>query len=80
MAISDEASQRYDMNMNVHQAYPALWNRALQIFGSEEKVSNWLHTPLAELDERTPEAVLNEDPNTEDVDAVLDRIEYGVFS
>ena len=37
-------------------------------------------TRLSELNERTPEEVLTADPASDEVDAVLDRIEFGVFS
>jgi uncharacterized protein (DUF2384 family) len=36
-----------------------------------------MNTRLSELDEHTPEELLASDP--EAVDAVLDRLEYGVF-
>lgn len=39
----------------------------------------WLATPLSELGDRTPEEVLRDDPNTDAVSAILDRIDYGVF-
>jgi len=35
-------------------------------------------TRLAELQDRTPEQVINEDSDA--VEAILDRIEYGVFN
>jgi hypothetical protein len=57
-----------------------LWDRVVLLFGSEEKAYRWLHTRLSELDDRTPEEVLERDPHAEDVNAVLDRIEYGVFN
>jgi uncharacterized protein (DUF2384 family) len=37
-------------------------------------------TRLSELNDRTPEEVLAEDRAGDAVEAVLDRIEYGVFS
>jgi uncharacterized protein (DUF2384 family) len=49
------------------------------IFGSERKAARWLRTRLSELNDRTPEEALDADANTEAVDAILDRIEYGVF-
>lgn len=54
--------------MVVSLAAPAIWNRALSIFGTEQKALRWLGTRLSELDYRTPEEVLS------------DRIEYGVIS
>ena len=77
--IPHEAA-RYDEGMDISVRCSALWNRALLIFGSEDKAVRWMHTPLSELRDQTPEEVLEGDPNTEAVDAILDRIEYGVFS
>ena len=65
--------------MDVQFRRAALWTRALKIFGSEIKADRWSHTRLSELDDRTPEEVLEEDSNTKLVEAILDRIEYGVF-
>jgi uncharacterized protein (DUF2384 family) len=36
--------------------------------------------PLAELGERTPEDVLLEDPQSDAVEAILSRIDYGVYA
>lgn len=66
--------------MDVSSTSPALWKRTVRIFGSEQKAVRWLHTRLSELHDRTPEEALDQDPKTEAVDAILDRIEYGVFS
>lgn len=66
--------------MDVQLRREALWTRALRIFGSEVKADSWFHTKLSELADRTPEEVLEQDSDAEPVDAVLDRIEYGVFS
>jgi uncharacterized protein (DUF2384 family) len=66
--------------MSVQLRREDLWTRALRIFGSELKADSWFHTRLSELAERTPEEVLEQDSNPEPVEAVLDRIEYGVFS
>ena len=68
--------------MDVRLRCETLWTRAVEIFGSEIKADSWFHTKLAELGERTPEEVLEEDAgaNTGAVEAVLVRIEYGVFS
>ena len=65
--------------MDVSVGRPALWGRAVQIFGTEQKAARWLRTRLSELNERTPLEALAADPNTDMVDAILDRIEYGVF-
>jgi uncharacterized protein (DUF2384 family) len=66
--------------MDVRLKCEALWVRAVEILGSEIKADGWFHTRLSELADRTPEEALEEDAQTEAVAAVLDRIEYGVFS
>lgn len=58
----------------------AVWAHAVEVFGTEQKARQWMATRLSELNERTPEEVLTADPASDEVDAVLDRIEYGVFS
>ncbi len=66
--------------MDVSVTNPAVWSRALCLFGDEQKTLRWLATPLSELNDRTPDEVLQHDPNSDAVLAVLDRIDYGVFS
>lgn len=56
----------------------AVWNHAIRVFGSRQKADRWLHTRLPELQDRTPDEVLNDDPVA--VEAILGRIEDGVFS
>lgn len=65
--------------MEVNVCSPAVWTRAVELFGSEDKALRWLHTPLSELAEHTPEETLSADPSSSTVDEILDRIEYGVF-
>ena len=66
--------------MDVRLRREALWTRALEIFGSEAKADSWFHTRLSELADSTPEEVLEKNANTDLLDAILDRIEYGVFN
>ena len=65
--------------MDVGICAPAVWNRAVDLFGSKEKALCWIRTRLSELDNRTPEEILSENPSSQAVDVILDRIEYGVF-
>ena len=58
---------------------PEIWRHALDTFTTEERVLQWMNTPLAELRHRTPEQVLLDDPNSHEVEAILTRIDYGVF-
>jgi len=66
--------------VDVSVVNPAIWKRTLELFGDEKKAARWLATPLAEFGGRTPEEVLADDPKADAVSALLDRIEYGVFS
>ena len=65
--------------MDIPSKHPALWDHAVQLFGTEQKARRWFHTRLSELDDRTPEEVLGQDAHSEEVGAILGRIEYGVF-
>jgi len=66
--------------MDVAIGSPKLWTLAMQVFGSEQKADLWLHTSLSELQDHTPAAVLEQTPDSPEVEAILERIEYGVFS
>ncbi len=58
---------------------PEIWRHALDTFGSEERALRWMRQPLAELEGRTPEDVLLEDGRSDGVEAILARIDYGVY-
>jgi putative toxin-antitoxin system antitoxin component (TIGR02293 family) len=58
---------------------PETWRHAVDTFGSEERALRWMHQPLAELGERTPEHVLLEESQVDAVEAILARIDYGVY-
>ena len=58
----------------------AAWNLAVETLGSEQKAEIWFRTPLWELDERTPEQVVLENPASPEVRAILIRIQDGTFS
>ena len=58
---------------------PKTWRHAVDTFGTEERALRWMHQPLAELGERTPESVLLEDRQSDAVEAILARIDYGVY-
>jgi putative toxin-antitoxin system antitoxin component (TIGR02293 family) len=58
-----------------------VWQHALDTFGTAERARRWMHIPLAELGHRTPEDVLlGEPPNAAAVEAILTRIDYGVYA
>jgi putative toxin-antitoxin system antitoxin component (TIGR02293 family) len=64
--------------VNVSALSPAVWQHAVALFGSEAKAARWMETHLSELGERSPEEIIGENPDA--VEAILGRIEYGVFS
>jgi putative toxin-antitoxin system antitoxin component (TIGR02293 family) len=66
--------------MNVATDSPRLWKLALDVFGSEQKATLWLHTRLSELEDHTPAEMLDQAPESTEVEAILERIEYGVFN
>jgi putative toxin-antitoxin system antitoxin component (TIGR02293 family) len=66
--------------MNVAVECPKLWKLAVHVFGDEEKATVWLHTRLSELEDKTPSEVLAKSPESLEVEAILERIEYGVFN
>jgi|HubBroStandDraft_1064217.scaffolds.fasta_scaffold2387998_1 putative toxin-antitoxin system antitoxin component (TIGR02293 family) len=57
---------------------PKICLHAVDTFSSEERALRWMRQPLAELGERTPEDVLLADGQSEAVQAILGRIDYGV--
>lgn len=54
--------------------------RAAEVLGSEEKASRWLHSPNRALDGRRPLDIVDTDLGAREVEAVLGRIEHGVYS
>lgn len=53
---------------------------AAEVLGGDENASRWLHRPNRALGGKTPLAVLDTDIGARQVEAVLGRIEHGVFS
>jgi uncharacterized protein (DUF2384 family) len=58
---------------------PEIWRHALDTFGTEERALRWMRQSLSELGNRTAEEILLEDPHSREVEAVLTRIDYGVY-
>jgi hypothetical protein len=58
---------------------PAAWAHAVDTFGTEERAFRGMRIPLSELRNRTPEEILMNDPENSEVEAILTRIDYGVF-
>jgi uncharacterized protein (DUF2384 family) len=56
-------------------------DQALSVFGSKEVAEDWFNTPLAELRGLTPRTFFDEAPaQYREINDILTRIEYGVFS
>ena len=53
---------------------------AVDVFGDRQKASAWLSRPNQALGGRTPLSVLDTDVGVQEVDEILGRIEYGIFS
>ena len=56
-----------------------MWERAVKVFGHREKAARWMETSLAQLGYRTPAQILAEDASSEAVEAIIGRIEGGVY-
>jgi putative toxin-antitoxin system antitoxin component (TIGR02293 family) len=56
-----------------------MWEYAVKVFGQRQKAARWMDTPLAQLGERTPAQILTQDPSCEAVEAIIGRIEGGVY-
>lgn len=54
--------------------------QATEVLGNREKALQWLRAPNRALDGATPFSLLDTDVGTQAAEAVLTRIEYGVFS
>ena len=64
----------------LEQVAPEVWGHAIETFGSPEKAMIWMRTRLSELSERTPEDVLLDvKADSNQVDDILTRIDFGVF-
>jgi putative toxin-antitoxin system antitoxin component (TIGR02293 family) len=53
---------------------------AARVLGSEEKAARWLHAHNRALGNQTPLSLLDTEIGAQQVEAVLGRIEHGVFS
>jgi|HubBroStandDraft_1064217.scaffolds.fasta_scaffold21178_3 putative toxin-antitoxin system antitoxin component (TIGR02293 family) len=58
----------------------ALMAHALDTFGNDRKAKSWLVTPNPALDNRPPIGLVDTAEGVREVDEVLTRIDYGMFS
>ena len=78
-AVTDEAEQKLQLK---HPTAEIIWERAIEVFGDEQKAQDWMRTPLPILDQHTPEeyATSNVLDKQREVLTILGRIDYGMFS
>lgn len=57
-----------------------LYDRARQVFGTNENTRGWLSSRLRALGGRTPLEFAQTEPGAREVENLLGRIEHGVFS
>lgn len=58
--------------------FARLWSLALEVFEDEEGARSWLKTPALGLRGRTPLEVAKSEAGAREVEALLQRIDYGV--
>jgi putative toxin-antitoxin system antitoxin component (TIGR02293 family) len=57
-----------------------IYDYALEVFGSAEKVRKWFRTPNLALDGQHPLELLKTDYGARMVEAILGRIDHGIYS
>lgn len=57
-----------------------IYNRAIQVLGSQTAAQRWILTPVKALGWETPLSYADTEIGSREVEAVLGRIEHGVFS
>ncbi|PKN17713.1 MAG: hypothetical protein CVU71_14885 [Deltaproteobacteria bacterium HGW-Deltaproteobacteria-6] len=67
------------MNKN-YLNYERLLQRAVEVLGDEEKAKRWLSSPQKTLGGKTPLEYSESDVNAQEVEDLLGRIEWGVYS
>jgi putative toxin-antitoxin system antitoxin component (TIGR02293 family) len=67
-------------NAELHLRVARIHVLAERILGSAEKAQAWLRTPAPTLDDQLPLSLLDTEEGRHAVEAVLGRIEHGVFS
>ncbi|PKN17919.1 MAG: hypothetical protein CVU71_10330 [Deltaproteobacteria bacterium HGW-Deltaproteobacteria-6] len=71
----------YMINMNKDDLnYERLLQRAIDVFGDEEKAKQWFSSPQKALGGKTPLEYSESDVGAQEVEDLLGRIEWGVYS
>ena len=55
-------------------------SKAIDVLGEKNKAVHWLKSPNKALGGQTPLSLLDTSAGEHEVEALLDRIEYGVYS
>lgn len=58
----------------------AALSKAIDVLGEKSKAAHWLKSPNTALGGQTPLSLLDTSAGEHEVEALLDRIEYGVYS
>ena len=78
-AVTGLPEQSYQLS---HPSAAVVWERAVEVFGTEELAGRWMDTPLPILSDSTPRhyAESGDSGKQREVLAILGRIDYGMFS
>ena len=78
-AVTSEAEQKLQLE---NPSAEIIWDRALEVFGDEQKARSWMRTPLPILDQHSPEqyADSNVPEKQREVLRILGAIDYGMYS
>ena len=57
-----------------------LYDRAIEVLGDQERAEAWLKEPKKALGMKTPLQYADTEPSAREVENLLGRLEYGVFS
>jgi putative toxin-antitoxin system antitoxin component (TIGR02293 family) len=60
--------------------YARLFNRASEVLGGHEAAAKWLRAPALAFNRESPLDYADTEIGAREVEALLGRIEYGVFS
>lgn len=58
----------------------ALYDRAIEVLGDQERARAWFKEPKKTLGMKTPLQYADTEPGAREVENLLGRLEYGVFS
>ena len=77
-AVTGLPEQSYQLE---HPSSKAIWERAVEVFGSEDTARQWMRTPLPILGQCTPEQYSSSGDTAKqrEVLTLLGRIDYGIF-